>query len=479
MLLNLRFGLATNSSSTHSIIWMPEHGATDGQVDSEEFGWNFWTAASKESKLKYAGHLLASAWSRIVSPDIARGIVRDWLGVDIDLDADWSGGYIDHQSRIEIPLEFGGKTPSKQFAEEFAAYLAKEEVVILGGNDNDDKDHPLLSDEVDIHVRRVMPVDTYRSMMVCRKDPKHGYWTLFDPASGVKWRFHFNGKDIGEVPDKSSTPELVDIKITDQCTYGCYFCYQDSTIEGKHASRKLLDSLKYVLRDLKVFEVALGGGEPTLHPDFWDLIEGFRSVGIVPNFTTRNTRWLRNPDKVARFRKGYGDFAFSIQHPEEIDDVAELADRAGVKDRLSFQIVMGTMTRETFKSILEKASKARRRITLLGYKTAGRGHKFRPIDYSWWLDVCAEMANKLPRLGIDTALADQYEENLKAAEIPEWLWSKHEGRHSMYVDAVEGKMGPSSYVEEKDMVDLPSVSGYYRKAREKQQQEIVEIFERW
>jgi len=49
---NFRFGLATNSSSTHSIVHMP-----DNQVrtisEAPEFGWDFFTVSSKEEKKTY------------------------------------------------------------------------------------------------------------------------------------------------------------------------------------------------------------------------------------------------------------------------------------------------------------------------------------------------------------------------------------------------------------------------------------------
>ena len=44
---NVRLGHATNSSSSHSIIFDPVSKATD---DYDDFGWSFFTLASKEAK---------------------------------------------------------------------------------------------------------------------------------------------------------------------------------------------------------------------------------------------------------------------------------------------------------------------------------------------------------------------------------------------------------------------------------------------
>lgn len=83
----------------------------------------------------------------------------------------------------------------------------------------------------------------------------------------------------------SPSPETVDISITDWCDFGCSYCYQDSTAKQKHAPNDLVD------RVIKSFthppyQIALGGGEPTAHPDFPGILVRARELGVVPNYTT-------------------------------------------------------------------------------------------------------------------------------------------------------------------------------------------------
>jgi hypothetical protein len=56
---NVRLGFATNSSSTHSIIFLkPGQTVADSDVEAREFGWDHWTAASSSAKRQYvAFHL--------------------------------------------------------------------------------------------------------------------------------------------------------------------------------------------------------------------------------------------------------------------------------------------------------------------------------------------------------------------------------------------------------------------------------------
>lgn len=83
----------------------------------------------------------------------------------------------------------------------------------------------------------------------------------------------------------SPSPETVDISITDWCDFGCTYCYQDSTAKRKHAPNDLVD------RVIKSFthppyQIAIGGGEPTVHPDFPGILRRARELGVVPNYTT-------------------------------------------------------------------------------------------------------------------------------------------------------------------------------------------------
>jgi len=88
------------------------------------------------------------------------------------------------------------------------------------------------------------------------------------------------------------TQSSVDIKITDYCPFGCPFCYQGSTVKGIHADfEELKKAIDFFVDKVGVFEVILGGGEPTLYPHIEDLLlylltEKKVNVGI----TTRNKK---------------------------------------------------------------------------------------------------------------------------------------------------------------------------------------------
>ncbi len=105
----------------------------------------------------------------------------------------------------------------------------------------------------------------------------------------------FKGKTIRIAldPTKPITeleyPEFYDVKITDYCEGECPWCYMDSTTTGKHfdnAVDKIRSYFEPMTANQRPFQVAIGGGEPTSHPNFIEILQAFKDLGIEPNYTT-------------------------------------------------------------------------------------------------------------------------------------------------------------------------------------------------
>ena len=107
-------------------------------------------------------------------------------------------------------------------------------------------------------------------------------------------------------------PEFYDVKITDKCYGNCPYCYQNSTSDNDHYN--ILDNIKSFFGNMSVnerpFQVAIGGGEPTLHPDFFECLETFYNLGIMPNYTT-NGMSISN-ELIENTKKYCGGVAVSI-----------------------------------------------------------------------------------------------------------------------------------------------------------------------
>lgn len=449
---NVREGFATNSSSTHSIVYM--RGAKlDPVAPASGFGWDDFTLTDKASKRRYLAAQIYTSICGSVGTDVAMTVAQAWTGESLTRDS--YGGieeYVDHQSVISFPKDFSGTGVCREYVEDLARFLDRDDVAVLGGNDNSDG-HPDLGrgDVEDAGVRSGL-ADVSGSY-VARKDPS-GYWAMFNRENGNRIRVSFGNGGFLEPPTKAATPELVDVKITDWCNAGCAYCYQGSTTRGKHADKGAISSLAYALRELQVFEVALGGGEPTEHPDFVAILDSFRYSHIVPNFTTKSLSWLNDPSRASKILERCGSFAYSAETALDVERFADVWKAAGWKPNTNswppvkkavVQHVVGTVDEDGFRALLKACGKAGLPVTLLGYKTTGRGLMFQPFKFDWVAALADIVKTDHIRVGIDTVLAEQGYDALKAAGVPDWCMTRQEGKFSAYIDAVEGKMGPSSF----------------------------------
>lgn len=437
---NVRLGLAANSSSSHSFIILTgqkqDKRHTDTTIEGEFGGDNF-TLDTHADKTAYLAVALRDNLDAITSPYVRDLILNDLFAVES------VEGYIDHQSQFFLPSDYHHPNLlDNTFVQAFQKWVLSEDVVILGGNDNSSP-HPLRTERA-VDMSELLN----SSNNVVRYDADYKYWSLFNRQTGAKIRFSF--EELGRstpIITKSAAPELVDLKITDNCPFGCAFCYQSSTTQGAHANIDVINNQLKVLSEMKVFEVAIGGGEPTLHPQFISILRYARELGIVPNFTTRNLAWLRDPAAAQSILQYAGAFAFSAQTAQELDTLFALCLLNNIeKHRCHIHLVMGTMEQREFRSMLRKIKHHGFPVTLLGYKTTGFGKNISPLPYDWWINTVKEEM-KQTFIHIDTVLAKQFEPALIKAGIPQWMYHTQDGTFSAYIDAVKNEIGPSSYEE--------------------------------
>lgn len=437
-----RKAFATNSSSTHTPVIVTGKLPEDYLIEDCEFGWQPFVVASEDAKRKYMGVALYETLRRLdIHPELSVAIVRDWVGVSIG-----EHSYIDHDSFPTIPLTFDGKLPHREFFDEFLKWMLNPQLVMLGGNDND---RNVNYGSYGTPIKKPIPEEMYD--VRCRKDPK-GFYTLLC-ENGTKIRMSF-GESVNM--SRSTAPELVDLKITDQCHSGCNFCYQGSTPGGAHASSNIINGISWALKKLEVFEVAIGGGEPTLHPKFWEFLSDFRSRGIVPNFSTRELGWLEVPKYVDIVRKNCGGFAYSVDEYDreaKIERYAKALISAKLEGQGTIQmIVVPDLYGWEMEKAITLAERWKIPVTLLGFKKVGRGATYRRHPAPEPIDWKKLLTGRTVPVSVDSALVNQYKDDLAAAKVAAWSMDIVEGRHSMYIDAVGMKMGPSSYCDASDYI---------------------------
>lgn len=456
-IFKVRYGDATNSSSSHSVVfWRGD--ASDAPTDvppDDDYGWDEFVLASPEEKKKY----MEAMWF---------SMTESW-----EDRADKNIPSVDHQSVWELPNEPGTGAPNRSFFEAVSRYVVNNpKIFIFGGNDNSESD---LFEKYGPKAQswRLTRDLRYGTSSSVREDKRFGFWTLLTNGYEGPKKYRFTLDENDPAPVKAYSPELVDIKITDYCTYGCSFCYQGSTRAGRMATKVELQKAVQTLAKMKVMEVAIGGGEPTTHPHLYEFIGWLKEAGIRANVTTRNKDWVSGHFKSLSWDNRYSmGIGLSISSPQDRLKQPDIG-----WSSVTNHVVIGETSPEDLFSILIDTP----RVLLLDYKTTGRGYKGPTYSTDDWISVVrAARAFRLAAakrdgepvgdwtIGIDTPLAKRCAEDLKGAGVDPLFYETEEGKFSAYWDLVAKKIGPCSYQPEK----LLSFDGFSSR-------EFLKEFSKW
>ncbi|QQL45991.1 radical SAM protein [Sulfuriroseicoccus oceanibius] len=124
-------------------------------------------------------------------------------------------------------------------------------------------------------------------------------WTgTQQPADGLRY-----GHGNAAVKTARTRRPIVVWNITRTCNLQCIHCYSDSA--GKRYPGELdWDQMKAVVDDLAAYEVPsllFSGGEPMIHPHFFDLVDYATEKGLKLTISTNGT--LITPEKAARLKE--------------------------------------------------------------------------------------------------------------------------------------------------------------------------------
>lgn len=107
-------------------------------------------------------------------------------------------------------------------------------------------------------------------MIRLRRDRAQNYYYLFDHETGIAVRW---GKDNREPFWREEGPELLDISITSYCEKECEFCYRKANRNGYFMEFSLYEEIMEQAEKAGVQQIALGGGNPNQHPEFWRFLK--------------------------------------------------------------------------------------------------------------------------------------------------------------------------------------------------------------
>jgi radical SAM protein with 4Fe4S-binding SPASM domain len=120
---------------------------------------------------------------------------------------------------------------------------------------------------------------------------------------------------LWDSPDRSvgllSAPTEVHFAITNRCSARCAHCYMD----GGDADREELDTESFksaldILAEMKVFHIALGGGEAMERADLFEIAAYAREKGLAPNLTVSGLHI--NPRTAKKMKELFGQVNISM-----------------------------------------------------------------------------------------------------------------------------------------------------------------------
>ncbi len=187
-----------------------------------------------------------------------------------------------------------------------------------------------------------------------------------------------DNEDIGLL----SAPTEVHFAITNKCSVRCPHCYMASGDKDENeldtpSFKRALD----VLASMKVFHIALGGGDALEREDLFEIADYAREKGIVPNLTVsgvgineNNAEKMRVFGQVNFSIDGFGEK--SIFRGQEMNDIADrgidLLIGAGVPTGIN--CVLGNRNFDEIEEVFKYAvDKKLNEIEFLRLKPSGRG----------------------------------------------------------------------------------------------------------
>ena len=175
------------------------------------------------------------------------------------------------------------------------------------------------------------------NMVKIRTEPQSNYRGIF--ANGKTLRLSLDpSQEITEL----EYPEFYDVAINSLCYGACPYCYVMATHRGKNYRLVLPKIDEYfgaMNENERPFQVAIGGaGEPTLHPDFIDVLKMFSGLGILPNYTTNG---MHLTDEIIDATVEYAGGVAVTCHPHLEKHWQRAVKRLANLTRLNLHVIIG------------------------------------------------------------------------------------------------------------------------------------------
>lgn len=483
---NRRNALATNSSSTHSVIYKNKEQVFNDLGIFDNVYYDRYTntiAASRKAKIRYIfanifkyEELVNLMTQRYPEMKEYYPLVKEHYDMLERLNN------LNRKDRFEEfeKHQFGEHDRGKLYNDKdlhlsyeyLCNIIDSPNIVIVGGSDEED----FVDDTIgncDVISRNF----GYMNHIV-EKIKNGNYYVLYGFNDGRKEKIRLQ---VDGVPDMiPEVPELVDLKITNACEHKCPFCYMDSTPDGKHA--KLRDIYDILRSFNKKTEFALGGGNVLLHPNFDSIVCQIYRANHIANITIRydDIKTIYNNENIKHaIDKHVSGIGISVTKASNVDVIKDFIYEMLKKEKhIALHIIPEMIGVDESIAIINKMIEINNlyyeehknyphyvinecKVLFLGLKQNGRAKTLEPNLLSFD-DLKLLYQTARYEVCVDTSFVNTYNDwfNSEFSDCEDLFLTKHEGEYSMFIDAVKMKAYTSSYKDDGG-INLRKHEDYY------------------
>ena len=289
---------------------------------------------------------------------------------------------------------------------------------------------------------------------------KNGNYKVMLLEDGTKIRFN----DLDNLTPAFA--ESMDVKLTDKCSVGCIFCYENSSPNGKHSD---IMNQAWIQSVHPYTELAINGNDMD-HPQLEEFLKFMKEKKVIVSMTLNLKQFLKNIDKVDRYVNEKLIYGLGISIPGCFDgnaDTDKIFDTIAKYDNAVLHLINGIISPEFITQYQDKLSKCK--ILILGYKNVGRGIAYRQNADEYvtrnieWLKqnfIDMQKSGKFKLVSFDNLAIEQLELEKQIKEHPElglnWenLYMGDDGDYSFYINAVNKTFSLNSTVSKDIRYDI-------------------------
>lgn len=189
-------------------------------------------------------------------------------------------------------------------------------------------------------------------------------------------------------------PLYAQIAVTNRCNMNCWWCYSSSLEDGPELSYEDLVEILSFFDEWGIFGVALGGGEPFLHPKLVDVVKWtWINTGLDVTVTTNG--WAASQEQIEAMEGFVSEVRVSVR---SLKDVQALKRFVGRKFEVGANLLLFRGVVEELVELIQACMEVGVADFLISaFKAMGRGSAMAHLEPS--LEDLKALATKVRELG--------------------------------------------------------------------------------